>query len=52
MPIIDVGPYLGGVPGALDEVAQQIRKACTEIGFFYIVTHGVSQPVVSRRFAM
>lgn len=50
VPIIDVGRFFAGVPGALDEVAQQIHKACTEIGFFYIVNHGVSQPVIRRVF--
>lgn len=50
VPVIDVGPYLSGAPGALDEVAQQIHKACTEIGFFYILNHGAPQAIVDRAF--
>lgn len=50
IPIVDVGPYIAGTPGALEDVAQQIRKACTEIGFFYIVNHGASQVTVDRVF--
>lgn len=50
IPIIDVGAYLKGVPGALEAVASQIRKACTEIGFFYIVNHGASADTVSGAF--
>lgn len=50
IPIIDVGPYLAGVPGALEDVARQIRRACTEIGFFYIVNHRVSQATVDQVF--
>ena len=34
IPIIDLGAYLRGEPGALEEVPRQIPKACTEIGFF------------------
>lgn len=51
IPIIDLGAYLREEPGALEEVARQIRKACTEIGFFYIVNHGASQETVRRVFA-
>ncbi|SPA55964.1 isopenicillin N synthase family dioxygenase [Cupriavidus taiwanensis] len=50
IPIIDVGPYFAGVPGALANVGERIREACTEIGFFYIVNHGASQATVDRVF--
>jgi isopenicillin N synthase-like dioxygenase len=50
IPVVDVGPYLAGAPGALENVARQIRKACTEIGFFYIVNHGASRETVDRVF--
>ncbi|MDR7009653.1 isopenicillin N synthase family dioxygenase [Paraburkholderia strydomiana] len=48
--VIDVGRCFSGDSGALEAVAQQIHKACTEIGFFYIVNHGSSEPVVQRAF--
>ena len=41
IPIIDLGPYLAGEPGALQEAARQLRHALTEIGFYYIVNHGI-----------
>jgi isopenicillin N synthase-like dioxygenase len=42
LPVIDVAPFVAG--GALDErrrVAAEIRKACVDIGFFYITGHGI-----------
>ena len=50
IPVIDIGPYLAGVPGAIDRVAEDIHRACTEIGFFFIVNHGMDQGKVERAF--
>lgn len=41
IPVIDLGPYLGGVPGARQQAANEVRHALTEVGFFSIVNHGV-----------
>jgi isopenicillin N synthase-like dioxygenase len=41
IPIIDLGPYLAGEPGAMDAAAAELRFALTEIGFYFIVNHGV-----------
>jgi len=41
IPVIDLGPYLAGGPGALDRAAAELRYALTEIGFYFIVNHGV-----------
>jgi isopenicillin N synthase-like dioxygenase len=41
IPVIDLGPYLAGVPAAGDRTAQELRHALTEIGFYFIVNHGV-----------
>ncbi|MGG6295072.1 isopenicillin N synthase family dioxygenase [Leptolyngbya sp. AN02str] len=66
IPIIDVQPLvsadgaanaeLSALEEAQHSVARQIRYACREYGFFYIVGHGVSEPLqhqleqLSRRF--
>jgi len=50
LPIIDIGPLMAGAPGAVADVARKLRRACTEIGFFYIVNHGMDQDVVARSF--
>jgi isopenicillin N synthase-like dioxygenase len=42
IPVIDLAPYLAGAPEALDRTAAQLRVALTEIGFYFIVNHGVT----------
>lgn len=46
IPVIDLGPYLAGAPGALDHAAEVLRFALTEIGFYAIVNHGVPQELI------
>src|SRR5690348_4712463 len=41
IPVIDLGPYLAGVPGAIERTAEEFHFALTEIGFYIIVNHGV-----------
>lgn len=50
IPIIDIGRYLAGQPGAINEVAGKIRHACEKIGFFFITHHGVQPKVVDGAF--
>ncbi len=50
IPILDVGPYLAGEPGALAKLAAEIRHASTKIGFYFIVNHGMAQDAVDRSF--
>jgi len=51
IPVIDFGPYFAGEPGALEELAQHLRHACQDIGFFYAANHGVPQRVIDEAFA-
>ena len=51
IPVIDLGPYLAGEPGALDRAAEQLRYALTEIGFYAIVNHGVSAALIRETYA-
>ena len=51
IPIIDVGPYLRGVPGTLESAAAELRDALERIGFFVIVNHDVSKELIARTFA-
>jgi len=47
IPVIDVGDLLSGRPGSADDVARQIRQACTGTGFFYISSHGLEEQLAS-----
>lgn len=51
IPVIDLGPYLAGDPGALDRTAGALRVALTEIGFYFIVNHGIPSERVRAVFA-
>ena len=49
--IIDLGPYLAGESGALESTANALREASTELGFFFLRNHGISQDLIDRVFA-
>jgi isopenicillin N synthase-like dioxygenase len=51
IPVVDMAPFLHGTPAARREVALQIGTACRNIGFFYVVNHGVPQDLVDQTFA-
>src|SRR5579862_5971413 len=51
IPVVDLGAYLAGEPGALDRAAQQLRYALTEIGFYAIVNHGVPRALIREVYA-
>jgi isopenicillin N synthase-like dioxygenase len=50
IPIIDLGPTLAGEPGALQHAAGQLRHALTEIGFYFIVNHGIPAALIRGAF--
>jgi isopenicillin N synthase-like dioxygenase len=50
IPVIDLGPYLAGAPGAIDRTAGELRLALTEIGFYFIVNHGVPSGQIREVF--
>lgn len=51
IPILDLGPYLAGRPGALAALGAQLRHASENIGFYFITNHGVPQALIDRMFA-
>jgi isopenicillin N synthase-like dioxygenase len=51
IPVIDLGPYLAGAPGALERTAAELRSAMENVGFYFIVNHGVPQRLIDRTFA-
>ena len=56
VPVIDVGPLRSDDPTARDSVVAAIGAASAEVGFFYVVNHGVEQATIegaveaARRF--
>lgn len=46
IPVIDLSPYFAGTADAKRYVAQQIGRACREVGFYVIVGHGVDPKLI------
>jgi isopenicillin N synthase-like dioxygenase len=51
IPVIDIGDYLTGRPGALRATARQVHDALTTVGFFVLTGHDVPLPLIKRTFA-
>lgn len=50
IPIIDIGPVLADAPGAVDRAAEDFYRACTGMGFLYLVDHGIDIEIIERTF--
>jgi isopenicillin N synthase-like dioxygenase len=50
IPLIDVADYLAGKPGAAEEVAEQLRYAFENVGFYSLAGHGVSQALIDAQY--
>src|SRR5690348_15564903 len=50
IPVIDLGPYLAGVPDALDPTAAELRIALPEVGFYFTANHGIPAELVREVF--
>lgn len=51
IPILDLGRYLAEEPGADRRLAEELRRACETVGFYFIVNHGVPQDLIDQAFA-
>ncbi len=50
IPVIDIGAYRAGVPGAREQVAHQLRDVTENVGFFYLAGHGIPERLVADIF--
>jgi isopenicillin N synthase-like dioxygenase len=51
IPTIDIGALLSADVSRRHAVAQDIGKACEDVGFFYIRNHGIAQSVIDQAYA-
>ncbi|HEX2940642.1 MAG TPA: 2-oxoglutarate and iron-dependent oxygenase domain-containing protein [Rhodopila sp.] len=51
IPVLDIGPYLAGVPGARAHLAEVVARTCMDTGFLVITNHGIAQPLIDDAFA-
>ena len=48
IPIIDLGPYFSGAAEAAEQTATRLRWVQEEIGFYYLINHGISGHLIRR----
>jgi len=48
IPLIDMRGVRERDQSSLERAGEAIRRACVDIGFFYIINHGLSQAVIDR----
>ena len=46
IPVLDLGGLVAGEPDAVTELAGQLERALTDIGFFFVVNHGLDWELV------
>jgi isopenicillin N synthase-like dioxygenase len=50
IPIIDIGNLLDGKKEAIQDVSIQLKRACNEIGFFFVINHNIDQKIIDSSF--
>jgi len=50
IPVLDLGPYRAGAPGALEALGTGLREAFTEVGFYFVRNHGIPQALLDATF--
>ncbi|MFQ5704618.1 MAG: isopenicillin N synthase family dioxygenase [Gemmatimonadales bacterium] len=51
VPIVDLSPLSSGDTHGSDDVVETIGRACENWGFFQVVNHGISDPLLQRVWA-
>jgi isopenicillin N synthase-like dioxygenase len=50
IPILDLGPYLAGEPGALESLAARMREVSETVGFYYVSNHGFDEGLIEEAY--
>lgn len=50
IPVLDLGPYLAGEAGALERLAGELRHAQENVGFYFVVNHGVPKQLITDAY--
>jgi isopenicillin N synthase-like dioxygenase len=48
VPVIDLAPYFAGTPKGKRQVAAELDRACSDVGFYVIVGHGVDAELIEQ----
>jgi isopenicillin N synthase-like dioxygenase len=50
IPLLNIGPYMAGEPGARTALARAIERTCRDTGFLVIANHGIDQRLIDGAF--
>ena len=50
IPVLDVGPYFAGKPGAQKRLAEELRHSLENIGFYYLIGHDIALTLIEETF--
>lgn len=50
IPVLDIAPLRAGEPGARERLAEELRRAFTEVGFYFVRGHGIPDAAIERTF--
>ncbi len=50
IPVIDIAALRSGDDSGIDKVAEELGRACKDIGFFYVKNHGISRALINATF--
>lgn len=48
LPLLDIGDFIAGKPGALEQLAADVRAIQESLGFYAIVNHGIDMALVDE----
>jgi isopenicillin N synthase-like dioxygenase len=51
IPVLDIGQFLAGKPGARESLAKDVATTCADTGFLVIANHGIDQSLIDGAFA-
>ena len=51
IPVLDLAGYQANEPGAVLRLAVELRQALEDVGFFYVINHGIPQVLIDRTFS-
>jgi isopenicillin N synthase-like dioxygenase len=51
IPVLDLGPLLAGDPAAIVDLGAKLRDAFENVGFYYVVNHGIPPALIDATFA-
>lgn len=43
IPVVDIGPLVGAGQAGLERTVARLREACRDVGFFYVINHGIPE---------